>query len=157
LEGLNPRSQDLSFGLGMFRDYDFVVSLTRMPAVLIDASLRLVERLVAAEPAARTAPNHVVRLRVLPSLSFHYVNVPFLDRRDPRDSAGDGMTSRSIPLRNLRQERPTPHPCYRTCIYLSPAVLMMHPLVEDVDRWWAHVQTERIADKYGVRVSPPEQ
>ena len=34
---------------------------------------------------------------------------------------------------------------------------MMHPLVEDVDRWWAHVQTERIADKYGVRVSPPEQ
>ena len=54
LEGLNPRSQDLSFGLGMFRDYDFVVSLTRMPAVLIDASLRLVERLVAAEPAARS-------------------------------------------------------------------------------------------------------
>jgi hypothetical protein len=58
----------------MCRDYDFVVSLTRMPAVLIDASLRLVERLVAAEPAARTAPNNVVRPRVLSSLSFHDVH-----------------------------------------------------------------------------------
>jgi hypothetical protein len=73
LDGLNPRPQDLSFSLGMFRDHDVVVSLTRMPAMLIDASLRLVERLVAAKPTARTAPNHVVRPRVLPSLSFHDV------------------------------------------------------------------------------------
>ena len=58
----------------MFRDHDVVVCLTRMPAMLIDASLRLVERLVAAKPTARTAPNHVVRPRVLPSLSFHYVH-----------------------------------------------------------------------------------
>jgi hypothetical protein len=36
----------------MFRDHDVVVSLTRMPAMLIDASLRLVERLVAAKPTA---------------------------------------------------------------------------------------------------------
>ena len=57
----------------MFRDYDFVVSLTRMTAVLVDANLRLVERFVAAESAARTAPNNVVRPRVLSSLSFHYV------------------------------------------------------------------------------------
>lgn len=73
LESFNPRPQDLSFSLGMFRDHDVVVSLTRMPAMLIDASLRLVERLVAAKPTARTAPNHVVRPRVLPSLSFHDV------------------------------------------------------------------------------------
>jgi hypothetical protein len=57
----------------MFRDHDVVVSLTRMPAMLIDASLRLVERLVAAKATARTAPNHVVRPRVLSSLSFHDV------------------------------------------------------------------------------------
>jgi hypothetical protein len=41
--------------------------------MLIDASLRLVEKVVAAEPAARAAPNHVVRPRVLPSLSFRDV------------------------------------------------------------------------------------
>jgi hypothetical protein len=58
----------------MFRDHDVVVCLTRMPAMLIDASLRLVERLVAAKPTARTAPNNVVRPRVLPSLSFHHVH-----------------------------------------------------------------------------------
>src|SRR5207244_1670176 len=62
------------FSLGMFRDHDVVVSLTRMTAVLIDASLRVVERLVAAEPATQPAPNNVVRPRVLPSLSFHDVH-----------------------------------------------------------------------------------
>jgi len=74
LDVLNPRPQDLSFGLGMFRDHDVVVSLTRMTAVLVDASLRVVERLVAAQPAAQPAPNNVVRPRVLPSLSFHSVH-----------------------------------------------------------------------------------
>ena len=34
---------------------------------------------------------------------------------------------------------------------------MMHLLVEDVDAWWAIVQERRIAEKYGVRVLPPEQ
>jgi hypothetical protein len=58
----------------MFRDHDVVVSLTRMTAVLIDASLRLVERFVAAESAAQPAPNNVVLPRVLPSLSFHDVH-----------------------------------------------------------------------------------
>ena len=69
-----PTDASLSFSLGMFRDHDFVVCLTRMTAVLVDASLRLVERFVAAESAARTAPNNVVRPRVgPPSLSVHYV------------------------------------------------------------------------------------
>jgi predicted lactoylglutathione lyase len=34
---------------------------------------------------------------------------------------------------------------------------MMHLLVEDVDAWWAIVQERQIAEKYGVRVLPPEQ
>ena len=34
---------------------------------------------------------------------------------------------------------------------------MMHLLVEDVDSWWAHVQEKRMAERYGVRVLPPEQ
>ena len=70
----------LDFCLGMFRDHDFVVSLTRVPAVLIDASLRLLERFVAAEPAARTAPDNVVRPRVVRSLSFHNVREPVLSK-----------------------------------------------------------------------------
>src|SRR6266446_6433667 len=73
LAAYDPEAGSLRFSLGMFRDYDFVVSLTRMTAVLVDTSLRLVERFVAAESAARPAPNHVVRPRLLPSLSVHYV------------------------------------------------------------------------------------
>jgi len=89
LDVLNPRPQDLSFGLGMFRDHDVVVSLTRMTAVLVDASLRVVERLVAAQPAAQPAPNNVVRPRVLPSLSFHDVHCARLRRSmSRRDSSG---------------------------------------------------------------------
>ena len=34
---------------------------------------------------------------------------------------------------------------------------MMHLLVEDVDSWWAHVEAQDIARKYGVRVLPPEE
>ena len=34
---------------------------------------------------------------------------------------------------------------------------MMHLLVEDVDAWWANVQERQIAQKYGVRILPPEQ
>src|ERR1700709_1602784 len=34
---------------------------------------------------------------------------------------------------------------------------MMHLLVEDVDEWWATIQKVRLAEKYGVRVLPPEQ
>jgi uncharacterized glyoxalase superfamily protein PhnB len=33
---------------------------------------------------------------------------------------------------------------------------MMHLLVNDVDAWWRHVQTQGIADKYNVRTEPPE-
>jgi catechol 2,3-dioxygenase-like lactoylglutathione lyase family enzyme len=32
---------------------------------------------------------------------------------------------------------------------------MMHMLVEDVESWWRHVNSQRIGDKYGVRVTPP--
>lgn len=32
---------------------------------------------------------------------------------------------------------------------------MMHLLVEDVEAWWAHVQTSGLAAKYGVRAMPP--
>ncbi|MFM7599686.1 MAG: VOC family protein [Pseudanabaena sp.] len=35
--------------------------------------------------------------------------------------------------------------------------LMMHLLVEDVDSWWAEVQDRKIAEKYQVRVVPPQQ
>jgi uncharacterized glyoxalase superfamily protein PhnB len=34
---------------------------------------------------------------------------------------------------------------------------MMHLLVEDVDAWWANVQERQIAQRYGVRILPPEQ
>ena len=32
---------------------------------------------------------------------------------------------------------------------------MMHLLVEDVQAWWDHVQSQELAAKYGVRVEPP--
>jgi uncharacterized glyoxalase superfamily protein PhnB len=34
--------------------------------------------------------------------------------------------------------------------------LMMHLLVEDVDAWWAHVEAQRLGERYGVRAEPPE-
>lgn len=34
---------------------------------------------------------------------------------------------------------------------------MMHLLVENVDAWWANIQERKIAEKYGVRILPPEQ
>lgn len=33
---------------------------------------------------------------------------------------------------------------------------MMHMLVADVDAWWARVVSMALAEKYGVRASPPE-
>jgi len=33
---------------------------------------------------------------------------------------------------------------------------MMHMLVEDVEAWWAHVESQRIVQKYSVRAGPPE-
>lgn len=33
---------------------------------------------------------------------------------------------------------------------------MMHMLVPDVEAWWAHVEEQRLASRYGVRVLPPE-
>lgn len=33
---------------------------------------------------------------------------------------------------------------------------MMHMLVEDVEAWWRHVESQQLAKKYGVRVNPPE-
>ena len=33
---------------------------------------------------------------------------------------------------------------------------MMHLLVADVDAWWRHVESRRIAERYGVRALPPE-
>lgn len=33
---------------------------------------------------------------------------------------------------------------------------MMHLLVPDVDRWWAHVQERELVHRYGVRCEPPE-
>lgn len=35
--------------------------------------------------------------------------------------------------------------------------LMMHLLVESVDAWWASIQERKIAEKYGVRIFPPER
>ena len=35
--------------------------------------------------------------------------------------------------------------------------LMMHLLVESVDAWWASIQERKIAEKYGVRILPPER
>ncbi len=34
---------------------------------------------------------------------------------------------------------------------------MLHLLVKDVDAWWQHVQSAKLADKYGVRLVPPAQ
>lgn len=36
------------------------------------------------------------------------------------------------------------------------ANFMMHLLVADVDAWWAHVQAQRLAERFGVRALPPE-
>ena len=36
-----------------------------------------------------------------------------------------------------------------------PDSFMMHLLVEDVEAWWSHVQSQELATKYGVRVEPP--
>ncbi|WP_437881135.1 VOC family protein [Pseudomonas sp. LRF_L74] len=33
---------------------------------------------------------------------------------------------------------------------------MMHLLVEDVEAWWRHVTTENIAERFEVRLLPPE-
>ena len=33
---------------------------------------------------------------------------------------------------------------------------MMHLLVADVEAWWRHVQSQRLAERYGVRTLPPE-
>ena len=33
---------------------------------------------------------------------------------------------------------------------------MMHMLVEDVEAWWRHVESQQLAKKYAVRVNPPE-
>lgn len=33
---------------------------------------------------------------------------------------------------------------------------MMHMLVEDVEAWWRHVESQQLEKKYGVRVNPPE-
>ena len=33
---------------------------------------------------------------------------------------------------------------------------MMHLLVADVDAWWQHVESQRLAERYGVRALPPE-
>ena len=33
---------------------------------------------------------------------------------------------------------------------------MMHMLVEDVEAWWAQVQAQRLAERYGVMTQPPE-
>lgn len=32
---------------------------------------------------------------------------------------------------------------------------MMHMLVTDVESWWRHVQTEKLAQRYGVRAEAP--
>jgi uncharacterized glyoxalase superfamily protein PhnB len=36
------------------------------------------------------------------------------------------------------------------------ANFMMHLLVEDVDAWWQHVESQQLAQKYGISVTPPE-
>jgi catechol 2,3-dioxygenase-like lactoylglutathione lyase family enzyme len=33
---------------------------------------------------------------------------------------------------------------------------MMHLLVADVGAWWRHVESQRLAERYGVRALPPE-
>jgi uncharacterized glyoxalase superfamily protein PhnB len=39
---------------------------------------------------------------------------------------------------------------------IHAANFMMHLLVEDVDAWWRHIQTQGILGKYGVSAEPPE-
>jgi len=34
---------------------------------------------------------------------------------------------------------------------------MMHLLVANVDAWWTKIQERKIAEKYGVKILPPEQ
>ena len=34
---------------------------------------------------------------------------------------------------------------------------MMHLLVANVDAWWKKIQERKIAEKYGVKILPPEQ
>jgi catechol 2,3-dioxygenase-like lactoylglutathione lyase family enzyme len=36
------------------------------------------------------------------------------------------------------------------------ANFVMHLLVTDVDAWWAHVQSMRLAERYGIKATPPE-
>lgn len=36
------------------------------------------------------------------------------------------------------------------------ANFMMHLLVADVGAWWRHVESQRLAERYGVRALPPE-
>lgn len=36
------------------------------------------------------------------------------------------------------------------------ANFMMHLLVADVESWWRQVQSQRLAERYSVRASPPE-
>jgi catechol 2,3-dioxygenase-like lactoylglutathione lyase family enzyme len=33
---------------------------------------------------------------------------------------------------------------------------MMHILVADVEAWWAHVEAQRLTERYGVMAQPPE-
>ena len=44
------------------------------------------------------------------------------------------------------------------CCYVTALAdnFMMHLLTPNVDAWWAHVEAARIAEKYGVRVTPIE-
>src|SRR5262245_17208150 len=37
-----------------------------------------------------------------------------------------------------------------------PDYFMMHLLVPDVQRWWDHIREHRIAEKYSIKVEPPE-
>jgi uncharacterized glyoxalase superfamily protein PhnB len=34
---------------------------------------------------------------------------------------------------------------------------MMHLSVKNVDAWWAHLQNQKIAEKYKVKITDPEQ
>ncbi|MDF1743060.1 MAG: VOC family protein [Gimesia sp.] len=35
--------------------------------------------------------------------------------------------------------------------------LMMHLSVKNVDAWWSHLQDQKIAEKYNVKITDPEQ
>lgn len=35
--------------------------------------------------------------------------------------------------------------------------LMIHVSVPSVDEWWAHISESKIAEKYGIKIGPPEQ